>query len=417
MDLYTGESKSIRYPDQTLRYAWTAPILISPHDSNVIYHGANKLLKSTYRGEVWTEISPDLSTNDKTKLTTGKGGDGNIQYCTISSVDESPLVRDLLYAGTDDGNVWVTKDGGKNWTKLNDKIPGKPDQWVSRVIASRHQAGTAYLTFNGMRADDFTAYIYQTTDFGQTWTSIAGNMPAKTVNVIREDPYNPNLLFVGVDYGVYVTIDGGKTWTEMKNGMPTQPVHDLQIHPREHDLIVATHGRGIYIADISALEQIDAGVLAQDAVLFDVEPKVKWTVRRANVSASTNFNGESEPNGMLINYYLKAAASGDVTVRVMQGSVVVAETKGPNGAGVNQVLWNMRKTAVLIPGQFAQPLGGRGGAGGGGFGGPQTPPDYPTFGGTVAADVGEYTVVVMAGGKTLSKKTMILEDAWFDKMF
>ena len=267
LDLYTGESKSIRYPDQTLRYAWTAPILISPHDSNVIYHGANKLLKSTYRGEVWAEISPDLSTNDKTKLTTGKGGDGNIQYCTISSVDESPLVRDLLYAGTDDGNVWVTKDGGKNWTKLNDKIPGKPDQWVSRVIASRHQAGTAYLTFNGMRADDFRVYIYKTTDFGQTWTSITGNMPAKSVNVIREDPYNPNLLFVGVDFGVYVTIDGGKNWTEMKNGMPTQPVHDLQIHPREHDLIVATHGRGIFIADISALQQIDAGVLAQDAVV------------------------------------------------------------------------------------------------------------------------------------------------------
>jgi hypothetical protein len=411
-DLYTGEVKSFR-PDNTLRYQWNAPILISPHDGNTIYHGANKLLKSTSRGDGLTAISDDLTTNDPKKLTTGKGGDGNIQYCTITTVDESPIVRDLLYVGTDDGNVWVTKDGGKAWTKLNDKIPGNPGLWVTRVIASRHLPGTAYVTFNGYRSDDFKAYVYKTADYGQTWTSIAAGLPGKAVNVIREDVVNPNLLFVGMDFGLYVSIDGGKAWTEMKNNLPTQPIHDLQVHPREHDLIVGTHGRGIFIADISALQEIDSKVLASDAFLFDVEPKVKWAVRRPNVTAATNFNGPSEPNGVMINYYLKGAVAGDVQVKVMKGTYVVAETKGTNKAGINQVLWNMRWTPMSF-GPAAAP--GRGGMGGG-FGQPQAPPPYPTFGGTTAADPGEYTIVVTAGGKTLTKKTQILEDVWFDKGF
>ena len=235
-DLYTGEAKSIANRDAALRYNWTAPIVVSPHDGNVIYHGANKVLKSVSRGDVWTEISPDLTTNDKARMPTGKGGDGNIQFCTITALDESPIVRDLLYAGTDDGNVWVTKDGGKNWTKLNDRIKGNPGFWVSRVVASRHQPGTAYVTYTGLRADDFRPFVYKTTDFGETWTSIAGNLPNKSVNVVREDPRNPDLLYVGAEFGLFVSIDGGRTWNDLHNNMPTQPVYDLQIHPRENDL-------------------------------------------------------------------------------------------------------------------------------------------------------------------------------------
>jgi len=403
--------------DQALRFNWNAPILVSPHDSNVVYHAANKLLRSSYRGENWVEISPDLTTNDPSKLTTGKGGDGNVTYCTITTVSESPLARDLIWVGTDDGNVQVTKDGGKSWTKLNDRITGNPGYWVSGVVASSHAPGTAYVTYTGLRNDDFRAFVYKTTDFGQSWTSIAGNLPAKSVNVIREDPYNPNLLFAGVDFGLFMTIDGGRTWQEMRNGLPTQPVYDLKIHPRERDLIVATHGRGIYITDISALEEIGERALGQDFYLFDVESKVKWIVRRGNVAASTNFNGESEPNGVLINYYQKAPASGDVTVKIMQGSRVVAETKGPNAAGMNQVLWNMRAAAVTIPGQAAPQPSGRGGMGGGGFGAQQAPAAYPTFGGAVPAEVGEYTVVVTSGGKALVKKFQVIEDAWFDRMY
>ena len=431
LDLYTGESRSIANRDPALRFNWSSPVLISPHDSNVIYHGANKLLRSSYRGEGWAEISPDLTTNDKTKLTVPAraggppaGGDGNIQYCTITTIDESPIVRDLLYVGTDDGNVWVTKDGGrdgeKSWTKLNDRIKGNPGYWVSRVIASAHQPGTAYVTYTGLRNDDFRPFIYRTTDYGETWTSIAGNLPVRSINVVREDPRNPNLLFVGMDFGLFVTIDGGRTWTEMKGNLPTQPVHDLVIHPRENDLIVGTHGRGFFITDISALEELSDGVLASDFYVFEVEPKVKWVTRTAFVSASANFNAPSEPNGMVISYFQRAPATGDVLVQVLDGTRVIAETKGPNAAGLNQVLWNMRWTPMtLVQAPAGGGRGGRGGqagaGGGGGRGGQSGPSAVPSFGGGVPAEPGEYTIVVTAGGRTFTRRTRIDEDVWFDR--
>jgi photosystem II stability/assembly factor-like uncharacterized protein len=420
-DLYTGESKSIMNRDNSLRFNWTAPIVASQHDANVVYHGANRLMKSATRGDSWEFISPDLTTNDKSKLTVdGKGGDGNIQYCTISTIAESPIARDLIWVGTDDGNVWVTKDGGRNgeksWTKLNDNIKGNPGYWVSRVEASHHFPGTAYVTYTGLRNDVFDAFVYQTADYGQTWTSIAGNLPARAVNVIREDPKNPNLLFIGAEWGVYVSADGGKAWSELKGNMPTQPVWDLQIHPRDGELVVGTHGRGIYIADISALEQMSDKVTGESVYLFDIKPAVKWVTRIEGVTASTNFNAPSNPSGMLINYYLKTPAQGDVSVQVMKGARVVAETKkAPNAAGVNRLVWNLRMDAVTIPGVTAPPQQGRGFGGMGRFGGGE--PAIPTFGGAVPAGSGDYTVVVTAGGKAVSKAATVLDDVWFDKMF
>ena len=230
-----------------------------------------------------------------------------------------PSRRGLLWVGTDDGNVWVTKDGGKNWTKLNDNIKGNPGYWVSRVEASHHFPGTAYVTYTGFRNDDFRAFVYKTTDYGQTWTSIVGNLPAKSINVIREDPKNPNLLFVGAEFGLYVSVDGGKTWNDMQGNMPTQPVWDLAIHPRDGELIVGTHGRGFFITDIAPLEQLNDTVLGESLYLFDIKPAVKWVTRTEHVSASTNFSAPSNPVGVVINYYQKAAAAGDVTVQVLQG--------------------------------------------------------------------------------------------------
>jgi photosystem II stability/assembly factor-like uncharacterized protein len=427
-DLYTGESKGIANRDPSLRYNWTAPIVASRHDANVVYHAANRLMKSTTRGDSWEIISPDLTTNDKSKLTVdGKGGDGNIQYCTISTVSESPIARDLIWVGTDDGNVWVTKDGGrggeKSWTKLNDNIKGNPGYWVSRVEASHHFPGTAYVTYTGLRNDDFKAFVYKTTDFGQTWTSIVSNLPAKAVNVIREDPKNPNLLFVGVEWGVYASIDGGKSWNDMNGNMPTQPVWDLQIHPRDGELVVATHGRGVFITDVSPLEQMNEKVLGEGFCLFDIKPAVKWVTRIGNVSATTNFRGPSNPNGMAINYFLETPASGDVTVQVLKGSRVVAENKkAPNAAGINKVVWNIRMDAVTIPGVAAAPQTGRGSRGGGSGGGGGMgrlggDPAVPTFGGTLPANPGDYTIVVTAGGRTISKGAVVLEDVWFDKVF
>ncbi len=400
VDLKTGERKSIAYgrQKQELRWNWNAPILVSPHNSDVIYHCGNIVVKSPVRGEYWEEISPDLTTNDPKKLITGKGGDGNIQYCTITTFDESPLIQDLLWAGTDDGNVWVKKPENKEWTKLNDKITGNPGYWVSRVSASLNDLGTAYVSYTGFRRDDFRPFVYKTTDYGETWTSIASNLPDEPINVIREDHKNPNLLFVGTDFAVYVSINGGKNWTKMKINMPTQPVHDLVIHPRENDLVVATHGRGIYITDISPLQELTSKVLAEDAHFFDVESKIQWVNPRRMASSSSNFAGESEPNGIVIYYYLKNKVEGDVKVTVYKGNMEINELKGDSSAGIHRVVWDMMKSQPDSQAQGGQTQRFRG------FrarGTPMIP--------------GEYKFVLTVGDKKFVKTASILQDLWFDK--
>jgi len=327
------------------------------------------------------------------EVRSGKGGDGNVTYCTITTVDESPIVRDLLWVGTDDGNVQVSKDGGKSWTKLNDRIPGHPGYWVSRVVASSHAPGTAYVTFTGLRNDDFRAFVYKTADYGQTWASIAGNLPAKSVNVIREDPFNPDLLFVGADFGLYVTIDGGKTWQEMRNGLPTQPVHDLKIHPRDRDLIVGTHGRSVWIADIAALEEMTPQARAEDVHLCSIEPRIRWNRELRPEAAGNNLRGASEPAGMVISYYLKAKPKGEVRIQILKGAAVVGEIRGKAEAGLNAVTWNMRRdlTAAEKQAAAAQRGRGRGGAG-------QPAPE------------GEYTAALLIDGRTYTVPAVILPD-------
>ncbi|MGB8953551.1 MAG: hypothetical protein WCC06_12910 [Candidatus Aminicenantales bacterium] len=409
IDLVTGEVKNIAYQNirKDLRWNWCAPILISPHDSDTIYHGANILMKSTNRGESWKEISPDLSTNDKTKLTTGKGGDGNIQFCTITTIDESPLVEGLLWAGTDDGNVWVTKDGGKNWTKLNDRITENPGYWVSRVTASSHDPGTAYVAYAGYRNDDFRPFLYRTTDYGETWTSIAGNLPEGPVNVIRQDHGNPNLLFTGTEFGVFVSIDGGQNWTKMKNNMPTQPVHDLVIHPRENDLVVATHGRGLFITDITPLQELTPQVLAREVYLFRIEPKIRWEETKRMASSSSNFNGESEPAGLVINYFLKNKPKGEVKAAVYKGTLLINELKGTADSGIHSVLWDMTKCRERTPEekkQYAEMQ--RRFAAFGGFRGRRMDPNYIFS----PAPCGEYRIVLTVDGREFFGFASILQD-------
>ncbi len=344
VDLVTGEAKSIAYQrvKPETRWNWCSPILVSVHNSDTIYHCGNIVVMSTNRGETWTEISPDLSTNDPSKLTVeGRGGDGNIQYCTITTFDESPLVPGVLWAGTDDGNVWVTRDNGKAWTKLNDKIAGNPGYWVSRVAASPSDPGTAYVAFTGFRNDDFRPYLYKTTDYGATWTSLSAGLAEGPVNVVREDPKNPQLLFAGTDFGVYVSLDGGRGWLKLKGNLPTQPIHDLKIQPREDDLIVATHGRGAYIADIKPLQELTPDVLAQDAHLFSVEPKVRWVGQDRRESGSSNFAGESEPPGMAISYLLRSKPKEGAKIQIFAGNMILADIAGPSDVGLNTVYWNM----------------------------------------------------------------------------
>jgi hypothetical protein len=410
VDLVTNETKSIQDDKRELRWNWCAPVIVSRHDSNVLYHGSNILLKSTYRGETWQEISPDLTTNDPKKLASGKGGDGNIQFCTITALAESPLVPGLLWVGTDDGNVWVTRDDGKSWTKLNDKITGNPGTWVSRVEASNADPGTAYVSYTGFRNDDFRPFLYKTTDYGQTWTSLAANLPNESINVIREHPQSPDLLFCGTDAGLYVSLDGGQAWTRMKNNMPTQPVHDLVIQSRENDLVVATHGRGIFIADLTPLRSITASVLAEDVHLFPVKPRVRWISERESHASSSNFQGESEQTGMAVYYYLKGPAK-DVKLQVFRGRLMINEVKASNSSGLNKVLWNMtfrkERTAeekkqfqerMKRYAEFARFMG-------------DIDPNYEFF----PAGEGDYRLVLKVDGREWSVDGTILADVWHQR--
>ncbi|WP_420386994.1 WD40/YVTN/BNR-like repeat-containing protein [Roseivirga sp.] len=333
-DLVTGEAAGIRYTgDRNMRWNWNAPILVSQHNANVIYHAGNKVLKSTYRGENWEEISGDLTNNDEVKA----NGTGNIQYGTITTMDESPLDANELWVGTDDGNVQMTRDGGKNWTNLNANIPNNPKYWVTRVEASAHYPGTAYVAFNGMRRDDFTSYLYKTTDWGKTWTSIAAGIPPAGVNVIREDHKNPNLLFVGTELGTFASIDGGKNWTKFMTGMPTNPAYDMIIHPRENELVVATHGRGIFIADISPLQGMTAEAMNATVSLFDIQPAVQYADGLSNVTAYTNFDGESRAPGTHIHFYAKSA--GKANIKIYRGAKEIYKMEVDAQAGLNSNIW------------------------------------------------------------------------------
>ena len=432
LDLLTGERQNIRFTDDELdlRWNWNAPIVVSPHDCDVIYHGANMVLRSPYRGESWEVISPDLSKADPATLTTGRGGDGNIQYATITSISESPLKSGILWVGTDDGNVQVTRDGGENWTLVNDNIPDNPEYWVSRVEASHHELGTAYISYTGYRRDDFRPFVYKTTDFGETWTSISSNLPDGPVNAVREHHQNPDLLFVGTEFGVHVSIDGGGSWTELGNDLPTTPVHDLKIHPRENDLIVATHGRGIYIADIAPLAELTPAVLASDAYFFQPESKVRWIAPDRTNYASSNFNGESEEDGIPLFYYLGDDAD-EISLTVYQGGLPIAELEVCGDGGLHEVLWEMDKRIErsaeeieVLRAQRGERGGGRGGRGGfgrggrGGFGrggrGGRSAEDALRYEFS-QAPIGTYRVVLAVDGQQFERRVSILKDEWWEE--
>lgn len=235
-------------PGETpLRGQWVAPTIISKHNPNIIYHGMQYVMMSRDNGDTWEAISPDLSYNDPAKR-------GDINYQTISVLDESPLRFGLIYAGTDDGRVWRTKDAGKNWTEIrNGAVPVK---FVSRIVASAFDIGTVYMTQTGIRDDDFQVYIWKSTDFGDKWQDISGNIPLGPVNVIREDPVNKDILYAGTDGCVYISKNGGGKW-DILGDLPFAYVHDLAIHPRDNMIIIATHGRGMWVMDANPINEKD----------------------------------------------------------------------------------------------------------------------------------------------------------------
>ena len=249
--------------EKPFRFNWQTPILLSSHNQDILYMGSNFLHRSMNQGQTWTAISPDLTNGAK---------EGNVAYGTIATISESQLQFGLLYTGSDDGLIHVSKDGGVSWNKISTNLP--QNLWVSRVVASTHKKERVYVTLNGYRNDDFATFIYTSDDYGQTWKSIASNLPTSPVNVIVEDNINENILYVGTDNGLYVSLNKGASWEDFSNGMPSVAVHDVVLQKKAKDLVVGTHGRSIYKVNVDQIEQLTDKVLAENLHIFEVN-KIK----------------------------------------------------------------------------------------------------------------------------------------------
>jgi photosystem II stability/assembly factor-like uncharacterized protein len=415
LDLRSGESKSIRpTPEdekETYRFNWNSPILISPYDSNTVYYGGNKLFKSSDRGETW-EASIDLTTQqDREKLplmgvlpdeNTLSRHDGTSYYGDITSTSESPIKKGLLYVGTDDGNVQVSRDDGKTWKNVTGKIPGVPKYtYVTRIMASSFEEGTAYVTLDGHRNNDFKAYVFITTDFGDSWKSISGNLPmGGTVNVIRGHPRNPNLLFVGTERGAYFSIDSGKQWVKFKGNFPNVPVDDIAVHPRENDLIFGTHGRSIWILDdINPLRQLTKAVVDSPAFLFDIRKAMMFNPTNHKGNLGQKYFVAPNPTfGAIISYYLKEEAKGGVDIIIKNSTgQQIAGLRGTKKAGINRITWGLRYAPLEPEGEEAVPRRFRGR-------GPFVLP-------------GEYQVTLKTAGQEMTKTVEVEGDPRIDVSF
>ena len=346
IDLGSGKRRDIkpRAKEGTtaFRYNWNAPFVLSHFDSKTLYLGGNVLFRLTNRGENWEVISPDLSQRDVAKIMTA--GSNAETYGTIVALSESPKDRNVIWAGTDDGNVQVTRDGGKSWTNVADNIAGVPRGfWISRLQASNFDAARAYVTIDGHRSDDFHAYVFATDDYGKTWRSITNELK-DPVKAFREDPVNQDLLFAGTEFGIFMSNTRGAHWTSIKGDLPTVSVDDIQIHPRDHDMIIATHGRSIYVMDdISGLEQLTAAKMDQPAVLFDPRPATEFYYNPiGGLWGAHVFKAKNPPSGAYINYYLKGTPTEDVSITIEDAKGnKIRELDASNRSGLNRAVWDL----------------------------------------------------------------------------
>jgi photosystem II stability/assembly factor-like uncharacterized protein len=350
--------------DLSLRFNWNSPFFISPHNPAVIYFGGNRVLKSTRRGEDFYLISPDLSKNLRAQIDTADTWTGGVTidatgaetYGTVVTLAESYVKPGILYAGTDDGNVWMTHTDGATWDNLTGRFPGLPDNqvYVTRVEPSHFDTLTFYVAFDNHRRNDFKPYLYVTRDNGKTFASLANNLPADGpadfLHVVREDPQNKDLLFVGSSLSVYASLDAGKSWTKFAAGLPSVPVYDLKIHPRDHDLIAATHGRGFWIVNVAALEQLNTTVLAAGTYLFAPPTAYQWgegpTLMASGNGNAQAFFGVSNPAyGAELMYRLTTRAD---SVRFLVSNAAgdtLATLNGPGTPGLHSVSWNFAMRA------------------------------------------------------------------------
>ena len=321
------------------RFNWLTPLLLSPHSPDILYAGTQKVLRSLDRGDAWTPISGDLTSARSPFV----AGPGNVPFGTLTTLAESPKRFGLLYAGTDDGRVWASRDGGFSW-KEGSGLP--VNRWVARVEASRHVEGRVYAAFNAYRNDTAEAPVYRSDDYGANWTSIQGNLPAENVNTIREDPVNAELLYVGTDFGAFASLDGGRRWDVLNGGLPHVPVHDVAIHPKTGDLVAATHGRSVWVAPAKVLQQWTAQVRQQDQHLFAV-PKQKaagwWKSDRPTWFTAR----EVEP--LPLWFHQKAAGPATLRLKDEKGKVLRSWALAAQ-AGLNRADWDLQVDRAALPG-------------------------------------------------------------------
>ena len=475
-DLNTGEKTRMRPitgpredgdTAKTYRFNWNSALQLSPHDPATVYLGANYLMRSRDRGMSWEEVGGvDLSRQiDRTELEIMgvlgsepqmSANDGISGYGNITAFAESPVVPGLLYVGTDDGNVQVSRDDGATWTNVADRIPGLPERtYVSRLEPSAHAEGRVYATLDGHRNGDYAAYVYVSEDYGQSWTAITDGLPhGWSVNVITEHHRAPNLLFVGNEVGVFVSVDRGARWVQLKNNLPTVPVDDILIHPRDNDLLVGTHGRSFWIlADVTALEHLSDEMLAEAGRIFPpARESIMWAERGDWPFQGATYSAPNPPRGARIRYYLRdeweapvvaedgggeegdgsgddedsgAGDGGDVGAVAPAGSTAASSgadgggsaeatfsltittahgdhirtLEAPTEAGINEVIWDWRHDPPYEP-EPRQGSGGPGGGGGFGGGAPQGPIVLP----------GYYTVTMTVAGETFSTEFEVHAD-------
>jgi len=415
VDRDTNEKKSIRPQagrgDPPLRWDWNTPLIISPHDPNTVLTAAQKIFRSPDRGQSWQVISPDLTSGvDRDTLPImGVAGreirlsrnDGVSAYPAIVALAESPKKAGVYYAGANDGTVQVSRDGGKTWVKITGMFPGLPaGAAAAGIVASAFDEATAYVAFNNHRADDYSPYIYMTSDYGGTWTSLSASLPAgQAINCVTEDPRSRNVLYLGTEFGLFLTFDKGQHWVHFKSNLPTVPIDEITIHPRENDMLLATHGRSIWILDdISPLQQAAEAAMSE-AFLFRVRDAFQFSPSddHANYPGDRRFWGRNPEFGAPVSYYLKDVPKDiRITIRDGHGAIVremsVDDLLNYRSAGLNRFYWDLRH----------QPLesgrGGRGGVGGGGFGG------GGSFGPFVLP--GAYKISLTVNGRDVGSRSM-----------
>ncbi|MFQ5640475.1 MAG: hypothetical protein ACE5IR_21045 [bacterium] len=384
-DLVTGEQKLIRpvHPDGVrLRFNWNAGIAHDPFSKTTIYYGSQFLHKSTDRGDNWQIISPDLTTNDPEKQKQLESGGLTFDvtaaenFTTIIAVAPSPVQQGVIWVGTDDGNVQVTQDGGQTWKNVVKSIKGVPKgTWVPQIQASTYNAGEAFVVFDNHRRNDWTPYVYHTSNFGKSWKRLADeNKVWGYALAIAQDPVEPKLMFLGTEFGLYVSIDAGENWNKWQAGFPTASTMDLVIHPRDYDLVIGTFGRAAYVLDdirpLRALAQEGAGLLTKNLHVFEIPDAVLAINRQASgtrFAAEAEFSGENRPYGALITFVFNKAEAKEITdgraatngvakndsvkIEVLNAENKVIRTfKAEAKSGVNRAAWGLRRKGVRLPG-------------------------------------------------------------------